>query len=194
MVALGVAEIRIVERARAHEDDGRPLLRLAEYVRAASRAEAPVHGRAAVGFADVVGERARDGDVLGAEGGADAASSAAEILADAAPAIARAERRIRLGCCTAPPRKDIRPQSPFKRLIWFAQASKPRRRPRKSPLLQRGPVRRIACRPNRPTRRAGAGFCRASVAWRSPRTPSCTLRAETRRGYARSKSRIWPNP
>ena len=95
MVAVGARQIGIVKRSRANEDDRRPLFRLAEHLGAALGAKAPVHGRAAVGLADVVAQRTGYGDIFLAEKRADRAGSAAEILAHAAPAISRAERRLR---------------------------------------------------------------------------------------------------
>ena len=86
-------QIGIVKRSSADENNCGSLFRLAEHIRPASGAETPVHGRAAVGLAYVVGERTGNGDVLGSEERADRPGPGAEILADAAPAISRAERR-----------------------------------------------------------------------------------------------------
>lgn len=90
----GGGQIGIVERSRPDEDNSRPLFRLAEHIRPASGAKTPVHSRAAIGLAHVVGERTRNGDVLRAEEDADRPVSGAEILANAAPAISSAERRL----------------------------------------------------------------------------------------------------
>jgi hypothetical protein len=86
----------IVKRTRADENNRWSLFRLAEDIRPAAGAETPMHGRAAVRLAHVVGERTRNCDVLRAEEGADRPRSGAKILADAAPAISRAERRVGL--------------------------------------------------------------------------------------------------
>ncbi len=96
MVAVGAARFGIVKRSSAHKDKCRPLFRLAEHIRPASGAKTPVHGRPTVGLAHVIGQRTGNIDVLRAEEGANRSRSSAEILADAAPAIACAERRLRL--------------------------------------------------------------------------------------------------
>ena len=88
-------QIRIVKCSSTHQNQCRPLFRLAEHSRPASGAKTPVHGRPAVGLTHVVGERTGNVDVLRAEEGADRPGSSPEILADAAPAIACAERRLR---------------------------------------------------------------------------------------------------
>ena len=88
--------IGIVKRTSADENNRRPLFRLAEDIRPAAGAEAPVHGRAAVRLAHVVGERTGNGDIFLAEERPDRARPAAEILADAAPAISRTKRRVGL--------------------------------------------------------------------------------------------------
>src|SRR5271166_6394864 len=88
----GRRQIGIVKRAGAHEDGLRPLLGLAEHRSTALRAKAPVHDRAAVGPDHMVGQRSGHRDALLAEKRAHRAGSGAEILADAAPAISRAER------------------------------------------------------------------------------------------------------
>ena len=63
----------MVERPRANESERRPFFRFAENLRAALSAEAPVHGRAAVGFAHVVRERTRNRHILFTEKRADRA-------------------------------------------------------------------------------------------------------------------------
>ena len=71
MVAVGAARLGSSSVPARTKDKRRPLFRLAEHIRPASGAETPVHGRAAVGFAYVIGERTGNGDVLLAEKGAD---------------------------------------------------------------------------------------------------------------------------
>ena len=95
MVGDGFGEARIVQRPHAHDDLMRARLGLAEEGRAALGAEAPVHGRAAVRAAHMIGQRARDGHRFLEENRVDRSASRAEILADAAPAMAHAERRVR---------------------------------------------------------------------------------------------------
>jgi hypothetical protein len=88
-------QIRIVKRSSAHKDKCRPLFRLAEHSCPAPGAKTPVHGRPAISLGYVIGERTGNVEVLRAEEGAGRPGSSAEILADAAPAIACAERRLR---------------------------------------------------------------------------------------------------
>ena len=83
-------QIGVVKRPRANEGDHRALFRFAENLGAALGAEAPMHGCAAVGLAKIVAERTRNGDILFPEERADRPGSASEILANPAPAIARA--------------------------------------------------------------------------------------------------------
>ncbi len=105
MVAVGAARLGSSSEPARTKIRVRPLFRLAEHIRPAPGAETPVHGRAAVGFADVIGQRTGNGDVLCAEKGADRPGSRAKILADAAPAIARAERRVGLDLVAHRPAK-----------------------------------------------------------------------------------------
>jgi hypothetical protein len=116
----GRRQIGIVKRSSADENDRRSLVRLAEDIRPASGAETPVHGRAAVGLAYVVGERTGNNDVFRAEEGADRPGSGAEILADAAPAISRAKRRLGLDLVPHRPAqtsaRNRQPKAPVNRL------------------------------------------------------------------------------
>ena len=95
MVAVGARQIGIVKRSRADESERGALFGFAEDLSSALGAKAPVHGRAAVGLANVVAQRTGYRDIFLAEQGANRAGPAAEILAHPAPAIARAERRFR---------------------------------------------------------------------------------------------------
>ena len=54
IVALGRGERGVIQRAIAHDDEVRPRFRRAEQLRAAGRAETPVHDVAAVGNAAVI--------------------------------------------------------------------------------------------------------------------------------------------
>jgi len=89
----GIGEVRVVERADAHEDQVRPRLRLAEQRRPARRAEAPVHAVPAAGVALIVAGLARHLERFGKETGVDRSASRAEILAVPAPAHPRDNRR-----------------------------------------------------------------------------------------------------
>src|SRR5579863_1521092 len=63
-IALRPADLGIVERTHPDHDQVWSIERLAEERRPALRTEASAHGVAAVGGADVLGERAGDGESL----------------------------------------------------------------------------------------------------------------------------------
>src|SRR5271165_2816180 len=90
-------ELRIIERADAHEDQLRAGLRGAEQVHAALRTEAPMHRIAAVGDAAVVASLAVDREARGREGAVDRAAPATDVLAQAAPAGAGSDWGSRAG-------------------------------------------------------------------------------------------------
>ena len=92
----GRRQIGIVECACANECERRTLLGFAEDLGATLGAEAPMHGRAAIGSANVVAQRAGNGDILLPEERADCPGPAAKILAHPTPAITRSQRRFRL--------------------------------------------------------------------------------------------------
>ena len=90
-------DFRIVESPCADEDEMRPRLRLTKEVRAAHRAEAPMHHVAAVGDAPVVAGTALDGDGGSRETDIHGAVARGEVLAHPAPADASHDGR-----CGAP--------------------------------------------------------------------------------------------
>jgi hypothetical protein len=89
-----LGDLRVIERASAYEYEMRPRFRAAEHGRAASRAKHSMHDVAALGDIRIVAGYAVDDEILGLEAGIDRAAPGAQILAQAAPANARNDRRI----------------------------------------------------------------------------------------------------
>ena len=86
-------ELGIVECPDPNEDQVRPRLGLAEHRSAAVRAEPAVHPIAAVGHARIVGRRSLDLEGLGAKARPHRSAARAQVLAIAAPAHPRGDRR-----------------------------------------------------------------------------------------------------
>jgi hypothetical protein len=88
-----LGQLRIVERADANEDQVRSNLGLAEQWGAAARAEPAVHPVAAVRNTRVVDRRPGDREGRCAKAGADGSAASTQVLAIAAPAHPRRDRR-----------------------------------------------------------------------------------------------------
>jgi hypothetical protein len=88
-----LGELRIVERSNPNEDQMRSSLGLAKQGRATARAEAAVHPIAAVRHTRVVARRTRDLEGRCAKASANGSAACAQVLAIAAPARSRSDRR-----------------------------------------------------------------------------------------------------
>src|SRR5438270_2355880 len=88
-----LGELRIVERSYPNEDQVRSSLGLAKQGSATARAEAAVHPIAAVRHTRVVARRTRDLEGRCAKASANRSAACAQVLAIAAPARPRSDRR-----------------------------------------------------------------------------------------------------
>jgi hypothetical protein len=92
--ASRAAQFRIVQRARADNDEVGPAQRLAEERRPAFGAEAAAHGVAAIRRAEILAEVACDLEALGSEDRVDGGIAGRQILPIPAPAGARRDRQL----------------------------------------------------------------------------------------------------